>query len=181
MKSHPRAPFVKTHERSFTVATMLSGLALLSTTVLTTTGGAAASPTTVTVFQYKSWGALLTLKNGDTLYRLSKDSKNKSVCTGQCLTYWTPVVLSSGQKTPIGVGVSHLGTFIRTGGGHQVTYEGVPLYTFTGDLKPHQVNGNNVIDSWGHWWAINPSSPTTPPTKKGSNSTTTTTSSGYGY
>ena len=64
-------------------------------------------------------------------------------------------MLSLGQKTPIGVGVSHLGTFIRTGGGHQVTYEGVPLYTFTGDLKPHQVNGNNVIDSWGHWWAIN--------------------------
>ena len=160
-------------------AALLAGGALVLAMGPATLGGAASSPTTITVSQNKTWGATLTLKDGHTLYRLTKDSTNKSVCTGQCATIWLPVLLASGQKTPVGSGVSHLGSFARANGTHQVTYEGIPLYTFSGDKKAGAVTGN-VKDTWGQWWSINPSSPKTPPKKKGGGSPTTTTTSGGG-
>jgi predicted lipoprotein with Yx(FWY)xxD motif len=158
------------------LAVLVSGAAILSTPA---TAGASSSPTTITVSQNKTWGATLTLKNGDTLYRLTKDPKNKSTCAGKCASTWIPVLLATGQKTPVGDGVSHLGSFTRTGGGLQVTYEGIPLYRFIGDKKAGQVTGN-VKDTWGQWWSINPKSPLTPPKKSGGSSGTTTTTGGGG-
>jgi predicted lipoprotein with Yx(FWY)xxD motif len=156
----------------------IAGGALLLACVATVSG-ASASPTTISVAQNKTWGSTLTLKNGRTLYRLTKDSKNMSVCTGKCATVWLPVLLATGQKTPVGNGVSHLGSFTRANGTHQVTYEGIPLYTFIGDKKADEITGN-VKDTWGQWWSINPSSPLKAPKKKGGSSTTTTTSPGGG-
>jgi predicted lipoprotein with Yx(FWY)xxD motif len=160
-------------------ATVLAGASLVLMTGAATLSGAASSPTTITVSQNKIWGATLTLKDGHTLYRLTKDSTNKSVCTGKCATIWLPVLLATGQKTPFGSGVSHLGSFTRANGTHQVTYEGIPLYTFTGDKKAGAVTGN-IKDTWGQWWSINPASPTTAPKKKGGGGSTTTTTSGGG-
>jgi predicted lipoprotein with Yx(FWY)xxD motif len=154
---------------------LAGGVAMLATS----SAGASASPTTITVTQNKTWGPTLTLKNGDTLYRLNKDSKDKSTCAGKCAETWLPVLLATGQKTPVGVGVSHLGSFARSGGGQQVTYEGIPLYRFIGDKKAGQVTGN-VKDTWGQWWSINPKSPLTPPKKSGGSSGTTTTTGGGG-
>jgi predicted lipoprotein with Yx(FWY)xxD motif len=165
------------HERGVAAATVATGLALIATAVLTSSAGAATATTTITVTQNKTWGRTLTLKDGNTLYRLTKDSTDKSTCTGKCATVWVPVVLAAGAKKPVGVGVSHLGSFTRSAGVHQVTYEGIPLYTFIGDKRSGQVTGN-VKDTWGQWYSINPSSPLTPPKKKGSSPTTTTTSGG---
>ena len=158
-------------------ATVLASASLVLATGVTTLSGAAASPITITVSQNKTWGPTLTLKDGHTLYRLTKDSTNKSVCTGKCATIWLPVLLATGQKSPIGSGVSHLGSFTRANGTHQVTYKGIPLYTFTGDKKAGAITGN-IKDTWGQWWSLNPASPKTPPTNKEGGSTTTTTSGG---
>jgi predicted lipoprotein with Yx(FWY)xxD motif len=156
-----------------------SGAVLLATTGVATVSGASAAPTTISLSQNKTWGPTLTLKNGHTVYRLTKDSKNMSVCTGKCATIWLPVVLASGQKAPVGSGVSHLGSFTRANGTHQVTYDGIPLYTFVGDEKADVITGN-IKDTWGQWWSINPSSPLTAPKKKGT-STTTSPSGGIAY
>jgi predicted lipoprotein with Yx(FWY)xxD motif len=168
------------HRRSISRRS-LATLALLAggAAFLATTAGASASPTTIAVSQNKTWGPTLTLKNGDTLYRLTTDSKDKSTCSGKCAKTWLPVLLATGQKTPVGDGVSHLGSFARSGGGLQVTYEGIPLYRFIGDKKAGQVTGN-VKDTWGQWWSINPKSPLTPPKKSGGSSGTTTTTGGGG-
>ncbi|HWD96523.1 MAG TPA: hypothetical protein VG246_08900 [Acidimicrobiales bacterium] len=173
MSNTPRANFQRAHGRNAAVVAVATGLALLATAALTGTAGAATS-TSITVSQNKTWGATLTLKGGNTVYRLTKDSNDKSVCTGKCATIWVPVVLAAGQKAPVGVGVSHLGSFTRSPGVRQVTYEGIPLYTFVGDKKPGQVTGN-IKDTWGQWWSMNPSNPRTPPKKKGSGGSTTTT------
>jgi predicted lipoprotein with Yx(FWY)xxD motif len=178
MMSKTRKRSVKRgRELGVAAVTAATGVALIATAVLTGTAGAASTAATITVTQNKTWGSTLTLKGGDTLYRLTKDSTNKSSCTGKCATVWVPVVLSAGQKAPVGMGVSHLGSFTRSAGVRQVTYEGIPLYTFVGDKKAGQVTGN-IKDTWGQWYSINPSSPLTPPKKKGSTSTTTTTSGG---
>jgi predicted lipoprotein with Yx(FWY)xxD motif len=161
------------------IALVASGVALLSASVLPLTSSAAPSPITIVVSHNATWGATLALKNGDTLYRLSADSRDHSDCTGTCATIWIPVLLAPGQKAPVGVGVRGLGSFTRSNDTRQVTIDGLPLYRFTGDKGAGQVTGN-VKDTWGHWWSINPSHPTTPPTKiktggsGGSGGTTTT-------
>jgi len=178
MKKTPRRHTGRTMPRLLQGVAVASGALLLVSAGAVTVSGASSSPTTISVTQNKTWGPTLTLKDGHTLYRLTKDSKNMSVCTGKCATVWVPVVLATGQKTPVGSGVSHLGSFTRANGTHQVTYEGIPLYTFVGDKKADVITGN-IKDTWGQWWSINPSSPLTAPKKKGT-STTTTTSPGGG-
>jgi len=178
MKKSTQDRSARTMPRLLQGFAIASGALLLASAAVATVSGASASPTTITVSQNKTWGPTLTLKNGHTVYRLTKDSKNMSVCTGKCATVWVPVVLATGQKSPVGNGVSHLGSFTRANGTHQVTYEGIPLYTFVGDKKADVITGN-IKDTWGQWWSINPSSPLTAPKKKGT-STTTTTSPGGG-
>jgi predicted lipoprotein with Yx(FWY)xxD motif len=172
------APSFLRRHRATLVALGVSATTLLGVVALPITSGASSSPTTITVSQNKTWGPTLTLKDGHTLYRLTKDPKNKSVCTGMCATVWEPVLLATGQSTPVGVGVSHLGSFTRADGTKQVTYEGIPLYRFSNDTKAGEVSGN-VKDTWGQWWSINPKSPLTPPKKKSGGGTTTTSPIGY--
>jgi predicted lipoprotein with Yx(FWY)xxD motif len=160
------------------IAVTLGTTTLMGATFLPLASGAAASPTTIKVSQNKTWGPTLTLKDGDTIYRLTKDPKNMSECTGKCATVWLPVLLAAGQATPVGVGVSHLGSFTRANGTKQVTYEGIPLYRFIGDKKAGEVTGN-IKDTWGQWWSINPKSPLTPPKKLKSTGTTTTSPIAY--
>lgn len=128
--------------------------------VLPATAGAA-SATVVKTAHNKTWGTILVLGNGDTVYRLTADPADKSVCTGACAQTWPPVLLASGQKEP--TGVNGLGTITRAGGRRQVTYKGIPLYLFAGDHKAGQANGN-IKDTWGQWWVVNPGHPHTAPT-----------------
>lgn len=164
------------------IAMMASGTSILALTVLPGVSSASTGPTTITVTQNKTWGPTLTLKDGFTVYRLTKDSTNKSTCTGKCATIWLPVVLAPGQKAAVGVGVTGLGSFARANGTKQVTFQGIPLYTFTKDTRSGEVSGN-IKDGWGQWWSINPKSPHTAPKKSGgsSNTTTTTAGGGVGY
>jgi hypothetical protein len=47
-----------------------------------------------------------------------------------------------------------LGFVIRPGGGIQVTYDGLPLYTYSSDSTPGQANGQGIQ---GVWFAVGPS------------------------
>jgi len=133
------------------------------------------SPTTVIV-EKTPWGQILALAGGWTVYRLVGDRNDKSTCSGECATVWPPVLLARGQKRPDGKGVSHLGSLTRAGGEHQVSYEGIPLYTFIGDKKAGQINGN-VKDTFGQWWVVNPAHPKATPKKVGGTSAGTATTS----
>ena len=82
--------------------------------------------------------ALLTNASGITLYTFAPDSLNKSVCYGDCATYWPPV---PGHMSA-GPGVTGtIGTITRTDGSTQATYDGHPLYTYIGDHAPGQDGG----------------------------------------
>jgi predicted lipoprotein with Yx(FWY)xxD motif len=151
----------------------------------TAVAGAASAPTMVTTAANKTWGRILVLGNGTTVYRLASDPKNKSVCSGQCAKIWPPVLLAPGQKHPVGHGgVTGLGTITRSNGTHQITYKGVPLYRFIGDHKAGQANGN-IKDLWGRWWVVNPANPRIAPTAvqaaSGGSVPTTVAGSGIAY
>jgi predicted lipoprotein with Yx(FWY)xxD motif len=151
----------------------------IATVALTLPAGASPSAT-IAVSQNKTWGPILQLSNGQTVYLLTKDTKNHSVCTGACAKAWPPVVVSKGGH-PQGNGVSNLGTIKRAGGKLQVTYEGIPLYTFVGDHAAGDVTGN-IKDKFGQWYVVNPTHPQTVPTETSGSSTTGSHSSGsVGY
>jgi predicted lipoprotein with Yx(FWY)xxD motif len=88
---------------------------------------------------------------GVTLYHLSGEQNGKFICTSSaCVQVWHPVSVASG--TPTGT-VGSLGTVKRPDGTVQVTYKGMPLYTFASDQKPGEANGQGIKDV-GTWTAV---------------------------
>ena len=119
--------------------------------------------------------SVLVNQAGMTLYSLSAEKNGHFICTNSaCLKLWHPVVAPSGGLQ--GDSVSSLGTIQRPGGGAmQVTYRGLPLYTFTGDTKPGSAAGNGFKDV-GTWLAA-----TTSKTASTAPASTSSGGGGYGY
>lgn len=92
---------------------------------------------------------VLTTLKGRTLYTLSGETGGKFICTGPCLSAWRPLLVA---KTVQATGPVHLSQVERPDGRTQVTYKGHPLYTFSGDAKPGDVNGHGIKDV-GTWRA----------------------------
>ncbi|MBS1864181.1 MAG: hypothetical protein JSS68_21015 [Actinobacteria bacterium] len=95
---------------------------------------------------------VLTNTKGLTLYSLSVEKNGRFVCTGSCTSTWTPLVVARGT-TP--KGPVKLGTIKRPEGKIQVTFKGLPLYTFNGDSAKGQANGEGFKDV-GTWHAVTP-------------------------
>jgi predicted lipoprotein with Yx(FWY)xxD motif len=135
---------------SSTPAAAASGTAQSSTPASASAPAAAAGGT---VLQSATVGGTKVLANskGFVLYWFAPDTSTISKCTGSCATYWPPV---TGTATA-GSGVTGtLGTITRSDGTKQVTYDGHPLYTFTGDKSPGQATGNRLNASGGLWYEM---------------------------
>jgi predicted lipoprotein with Yx(FWY)xxD motif len=104
---------------------------------------------------------VLTTNQGHALYSLSVETKGRFVCTGTCLSSWKPLVVARGVKPK---GPVKLGTVRRPDGRTQVPYRGRPLYSFKGDARPGEANGEGFKDV-GTWHAVtlNSVSPSPPP------------------
>ncbi len=92
---------------------------------------------------------VLTTLGGRTLYSLSAETNSRFICTGACLSTWRPLVVPAAAKP---TGPVKLGTIKRPDKRTQVTYKGRPLYTFAGDTKPGEVDGEGIKDV-GTWHA----------------------------
>ncbi len=93
----------------------------------------------IAVQKNSSYGNYLSEPDGQTLYVYTKDTFDKSNCSGECLKLWPPY-LETSQKTsnlPVNFGI------IKSASGLQYTYKGQPLYTYIND-KANQINGQNV-------------------------------------
>jgi predicted lipoprotein with Yx(FWY)xxD motif len=92
-------------------------------------------------------GNYLVDDKGMTLYTFKNDTSGKSTCTGTCATTWPPL---SATVAPTG-GSGVTGTFAlitRDDGTMQVTYNGMPLYYFSGDKAAGDTNGQGVGGVW---------------------------------
>ncbi len=121
-------------------------------------------------------GTILVSSQGLTLYHLTSEKNGKLVCTGQCATFWPPVLWSGKGKPPLGPGVTaaKLGTVRRPDGTLQVTYNKFPLYRYSADKKAGDTNGEGVAGSPGTWYAVSSAGAVV---KGGGSSTKTTDSS----
>jgi predicted lipoprotein with Yx(FWY)xxD motif len=157
-RSTPR-PLPMPHPQPVRIA-LLSMLAL----VLAFAAGASASGSSKVVAkeaQSASLGAtVLTRPNGHTLYSLSVETHGRFICTGGCLGTWKPLVVPRGVKPK---GPVNLGTIHRPDGKTQVTFKGRPLYSFDGDAKAGEANGEGFKDV-GTWHAAKVAAASTSPT-----------------
>jgi predicted lipoprotein with Yx(FWY)xxD motif len=98
-----------------------------------------------------SSGGYLTGEDGKSLYVFAKDTKaNDSQCTSdQCVQNWPAWTIDSGETVVAGDGVTGtIATFARADGSMQVSYNGHPLYTFAGDSKAGDTNGDGIGGVW---------------------------------
>lgn len=113
--------------------------------------GTAATAATVVAKPVGSIGTVLVAgSNGMTVYQFAKDVKGSgtSACTGDCLTTW-PALPAPGSGSPTGGNAvtGTLGTITRADNGTvQVTYNGLPVYFFSGDAAPGDSKG--VYTDW---------------------------------
>jgi predicted lipoprotein with Yx(FWY)xxD motif len=135
---------------------MIRWLLPLTVLVAVAAGGATAalgsSAATVKTVDNAKFGTVLVGSTGRTLYRFSEDSKGVNRCTGDptCAKYWPQLLVKATVKPVAGTGVkaSLLGTIKAAHGMRQVTYAGFPLYTFAGDTKAGQANGQGFEKEW---------------------------------
>jgi predicted lipoprotein with Yx(FWY)xxD motif len=94
---------------------------------------------------------VLTNAKGFTLYLFAPDTPDSSKCYGSCTVYWPPVTgtTTAGRGLP-----GQVATITRTGGLHQLTYNGHPLYTYIGDSAPGQARGNDLELNGGLWHEV---------------------------
>jgi predicted lipoprotein with Yx(FWY)xxD motif len=102
---------------------------------------------------------VLVNRKGLTLYSLSAERRGRFICAdASCLSLWKPLVVAKGT---VPTGALHLATVRRPDGRMQVSYRGLPLYTFTQDRKPGDVKGNGFKDV-GVWRPASPSGSAAP-------------------
>jgi len=116
--------------------------------------GADSGAGVVSLGSVQKLGMVLVDSNGMTLYDFHKDKGTTSSCYGPCAEGWPPLLTEGEPTVGNGASASKLGTTERKDGTVQVTYAGHPLYTFVGDKKPGEANGNDISAFGGEWYAL---------------------------
>ncbi|MER6046222.1 SCO0930 family lipoprotein [Streptomyces sp. NPDC001793] len=117
----------------------------------------------VGVFAQPQLGRILVDDMGRTLYRFNKDSPwpMKFGCTGTCLDTWKPARPADRSKLN-GIAPHLVSTVTRPDGTRQLAIGCWPVYWFTGDKQPGDINGQGKM---GLWFAVSENG------KKNTNST----------
>ena len=114
--------------------------------------GSAGGSATVAVTK-GSLGRMLVDQRGRTLYMFLSDTSDKSTCYTGCSSTWPALTVTGSPNAGAGVQASMLGTTTRTDGSTQVTFDGHPLYVYSGDSGPGDVNGEGIGNVW---YAVSP-------------------------
>ncbi len=101
-------------------------------------------------------GTVLVTSKGYALYMFVPDAQRQVTCTGLCAATWPPVKISPAARLSAGPGVRAglLGSDPDPAGGRVVTYDGWPLYTYTGDVRPGQATGQGIDLNGGDWYLM---------------------------
>jgi len=125
-----------------------------------------------------SLGQILVDGAGRTLYLYKPDTSTTPTCTGSCASTW-PADTTSGKPQESGLTASMLSTTTRPDNhATQVTYDGHPLYYFSGDAKAGDVNGQGTM---GIWYVVSPSGSAITTTSSTTPAPSTSGGGGYGY
>jgi predicted lipoprotein with Yx(FWY)xxD motif len=117
-----------------------------STEGIPVTGGETIVKATIS----EDYGPILADGDGRSLYLFTSDVQNgdSSACTDECATEWEPLISQGDPVAGAGAIQNLLGTITRQDGTSQVTYNGWPLYYFSGDHGAGSTNGQGTEDVW---------------------------------
>ena len=99
-----------------------------------------------------TFGSVLNDSEGFTLYFFAPDSNDTSNCNGGCADVWPPFYVEE-LTLDAGLTASDFGTVTRDDGSRQTTFKGWPLYRFSNDAAPGDINGDG---SGGVWFVAKP-------------------------
>ncbi|HEY6835072.1 MAG TPA: hypothetical protein VI142_01250 [Gaiellaceae bacterium] len=124
--------------------------------------GGGSSTDTVSLASVSGVGKVLVNAHGFALYSPVQEKSGTIRCTGSCTSIWVPLTT---KGSPSASGGLQLGTIMRPDGKTQVTFKGMPLYTFAEDSSPKSVSGNGVSDNFSGksftWHVASPGKTTT--------------------
>lgn len=104
---------------------------------------------TVSISNDAKLGKILVDSKGLTLYTFKNDSAGVSNCAAGCIELWPPLTVSGTLVPTAGPSVTgKLEVIERSDGAMQVTYNGMPLYTYVGDSVPGDTNGQGIDNLW---------------------------------
>ena len=88
-------------------------------------------------------GKIMATEKGMTLYTFDKDAQGKSNCDKDCLKKW-PAFHAADQAKAEGEW-----SLVQDANGKKIwAYGGKPLYTFAGDKKAGEMNGDGIGNVW---------------------------------
>lgn len=96
-------------------------------------------------------GDVLVDGDGLTLYAFTNDSDGAPTCTGDCASTWPAHLIEGEPIIPEGLDPATFSTVEGAEGGTQLKAGAWPLYRFSGDSAPGDVNGQG---SGGVWFAV---------------------------
>jgi predicted lipoprotein with Yx(FWY)xxD motif len=85
------------------------------------------------------------------------DHGASSACSGPCAQAWPPVVTEGAPMATGSANPALLSTITRSDGSKQVTYNGHPLYFFSGDSVSGDAKGEGSKAFGGGWYVLAPS------------------------
>ena len=150
MNRSRKAMTVVLRDRHFVAAAAALAATVL---LLPSTTIAAGSSVPVVSTAKTSLGRILVDGRGRTLYLFEKDRKGTSTCSGNCASFWPPLIASGKPRAERGAKASLIGTTRRADGRMQVTYNHHPLYRFAKDTKIGQTSGEGV-NAFGALWDV---------------------------
>jgi predicted lipoprotein with Yx(FWY)xxD motif len=135
------------------VVTVVVGAALAALVA-----AAQAAPGTAARLSVRSteYGKSLFGPSGKVVYVFGADRGSTSRCYGVCAAAWPPLLTGRAPLAGPGVQAKLLGMTKRKNGSLQVTYNGHPLYYYSGD-KVGKIMCQHAIMHGGLWLVIKPS------------------------
>jgi predicted lipoprotein with Yx(FWY)xxD motif len=111
-----------------------------------------------------AFGAVLVNGQGKMLYYFTFDqyTNGASACDEVCARTW-PVFFTDTIRVSSPLNPADFASITRADGTKQTTYNGIPLYFYSGDSKPGDINGSGINKVW-YVANIAGTVPTTPPT-----------------
>jgi predicted lipoprotein with Yx(FWY)xxD motif len=86
---------------------------------------------------------------GRTLYTAEVEEGGRILCTGARTSFWNPIGAAASEADSASADLNiDLGVVTRPDGGEQLTFNGLPLYSFT-EEGPGQLDGDGFVDDFG--------------------------------
>lgn len=133
---------------TLTILLAVAFAAVLAAPASSTTAATGAGAPAI-VLKDDTFGRILATRSHQALYTWNVERRDGKVrCTGACARLWPPLVVKSAAAVPRRLpGVrGTFGVVRRPGGALQVTFRGLPIYTYVHE-GPDQVLCNDV-DGW---------------------------------